>query len=631
MLTNKKKKLILYLMEKNAPCTAIQLAKFLNISIRTVKIYVKDINSMTNQKIIFSSHQGYTIIKQNNLSFLEEQLSLPQNYSERAYYIIKKILIEHQTLNIFDLCDELFMSYSTLKSDLTKMNTLFQTFRIHFVTHNDIIQIKGSEKDKRSLLSHIILQETKNSVLDLKKLKQSFNNQDIEKITNIINDFFRKGAYNLNDFSYMNLLLHFSILIERVKKGHYLSEIREVITKSSQDSELLKALSSRIEKDFSLTLNAYEKNEIYILFKTNVNYFIDGNYDVIKKVIRSDYMNTVDKIINEVSELYSINLSHESFIIPFALHIQSLITRASLNKYNKNPLSEQIKKDWPIIYDIAIFISLKLSDIYQIEIAEDEVAFIFLRIGNEIDRQNTSKDKLKCVLLCSHYLNIKKKIYNQLLKDFSDDIIIDAIVSDYEELESYSFDLLITLIKDERNYHYSFILISPFRLDKQKRAIHEKIYEIQQSKKKELIFNNFDQYFHKDLFFTLENVSREETIQIVCDQMRTLGFVSSSFKEYVFEREKASSTSFGNIAIPHSVHMDAFQTKIGIVMSKKGIIWGNNNVNVVLVIAINKLDKQIFLTINESILSLFENQDILNIMKNTKNLLEFKDIVLHYL
>lgn len=66
-------------------------------------------------------------------------------------------------------------------------------------------------------------------------------------------------------------------------------------------------------------------------------------------------------------------------------------------------------------------------------------------------------------------------------------------------------------------------------------------------------------------------------------------------------------------------------------MSKKGIIWGNNNVNVVLVIAINKLDKQIFLTINESILSLFENQDILNIMKNTKNLLEFKDIVLHYL
>ena len=167
-------------------------------------------------------------------------------------------------------------------------------------------------------------------------------------------------------------------------------------------------------------------------------------------------MNTVDKIINEVSELYSINLSHESFIIPFALHIQSLITRASLNKYNKNPLSEQIKKDWPIIYDIAIFISLKLSDIYQIEIAEDEVAFIFLHIGNEIDRQNTSKDKLKCVLLCSHYLNIKKKIYNQLLKDFSDDIIIDAIVSDYEELESYSFDLLITLIKDERNYHYSF-------------------------------------------------------------------------------------------------------------------------------------------------------------------------------
>ncbi len=62
-----------------------------------------------------------------------------------------------------------------------------------------------------------------------------------------------------------------------------------------------------------------------------------------------------------------------------------------------------------------------------------------------------------------------------------------------------------------------------------------------------------------------------------------------------------------SIAIPHSVHMDAYQTKIGVAVSRSGIAWGNNLVNVMLLIAINKYDKQILLTINESILSLFEN------------------------
>ena len=97
--------------------------------------------------------------------------------------------------------------------------------------------------------------------------------------------------------------------------------------------------------------------------------------------------------------------------------------------------------------------------------------------------------------------------------------------------------------------------------------------------------------------------------------MEALGYVSASFKTFVKERENASSTAFGSIAIPHSVHMDAYQTKIGIAVSRSRITWGNNLVNIMLLIAINKYDKQILLTINESILSLFENPEILSRVK----------------
>jgi lichenan operon transcriptional antiterminator len=67
-------------MEQNSPCTASELAKYLGISIRTVKTYIKDINLLTDSKTILSSNKGYLINKQDGLTFLEKQHSLPQDY-----------------------------------------------------------------------------------------------------------------------------------------------------------------------------------------------------------------------------------------------------------------------------------------------------------------------------------------------------------------------------------------------------------------------------------------------------------------------------------------------------------------------------------------------------------------------
>ncbi|GGE54911.1 transcriptional antiterminator [Pullulanibacillus camelliae] len=628
-MTDKKKKLILYLMEQQLPCPSSELAKLLDVSVRTVKTYIKDINMMTDKKIIHSFSKGYLINKQDALSFLDEDNSLPQNYLERAYYIIKKILVEHKNPNVLDLCDELFVGYSTLKADLTKMNNTFQKFNIRFYTQNEILHINGAEKDKRSLLSSVIFEETNNRIIDTNTLKQSFAEEDIGKITNIINEFFLKNNYYLNNFAYMNLLLHFSILIDRVKKGFYLSDFRNILTDSSEDMELIEKISKRIERDFSINLNTYERNEIYILFKTNVNYLVDANsnFNQLKNIVGPEALKIVHEIIDEVSDLYSIDLKHESFFIPFGLHIKSLVTRASLKKYNKNPLLENIKRDCPIIYDISIFVSLRLAEIYNIKINEDEIAFIAIHIGTEIDRQKTATDKLKCILLCPDYLGLKTNIYNQILHEFSNDIDLMAEISNFEELETYTFDLLITVIDDQRKNYYQSVLISPFQFDSQKKEIHGKIHEIQQLRKKGIILDNFERYFNENLFFKMEDISKEEVIERICNKMVNLGFVQHSFKSDVFERENASSTSFGQIAIPHSVHMNALQTSIGVAISRRGITWGDNIVHVVLLIAINKLDKQIFLKIYESILSLFENENVFEMMKCASTLSDFKDTV----
>lgn len=53
MTINKKKNLILYLWEQNVPCTAAELADVLNVSVRTVKMYVKETTRLRIRRLCF--------------------------------------------------------------------------------------------------------------------------------------------------------------------------------------------------------------------------------------------------------------------------------------------------------------------------------------------------------------------------------------------------------------------------------------------------------------------------------------------------------------------------------------------------------------------------------------------------
>ncbi|MDN4084531.1 BglG family transcription antiterminator [Paenibacillus polymyxa] len=628
------KQLISFLMSQDTPSMASEIADHLKVSVRSVKTYIKNINLLSNEKVILSSNKGYLLDKKNAGKLLDDQNSIPQYYSERAIYIIKKILVDHIEPDIYDLCNQLYIGFSTLKNDLSKMNVTFKKFNIKFVTKHDRVLIIGSEKDKRSLLSNVIFEETPSSILGVKTLNKSFGKEFINKISKIIQENFLIGSYYIDDFAFVNLVLHFSILIDRVKKGNLLdspSIESEFLSDDTEDIRVIEQISSSIEEAFDIQLPENERYEIYILFKTKVNYRINKDYKKLESIVGEEVMQTTGRIISEVRDLYSIDLNSDEFILPFVMHIKSLITRASLNKSNKNPLLTSIKEDGPFIYDMAIFISLRLSESYNIQINEDEIAFIAIHIGSEVDRQKANTDKLKCILLCPTYLGLEKKIYNYLSLTFPENINIERVVTSYDQLSNHSFDLLFTIVDNPKNTLYSYIRISPLNLDVQKGNIFNKIHEIQDSKKKRLILDNFENYFNQNLFYIEDEMTTEEIIHKICGDMESLGFVSSYFKKTVFEREMVSSTSFGNVAIPHSVHMNALQTSIGVLISRKGIQWGSNTVNFVLLIAINKLDKQRFLVIYNAILSLFDNKNFIEMSRKANTFDEFKRIVFSFL
>lgn len=638
-MKKKQNELLKYLSSQNKALTSAEIANALQISTRSVKNYVSDINSLYNKKIILSSRNGYEVNRQIFASLImdQENDNIPQTGEERAFYIVKQLILEHTSkLELFELCDNLCVSYSTIKSVIAKMNKTFSSYNVEFICENDCVRVIGSEKNKRRLISYVINEESKTSFIDTQQLKECFSAIDIDKLAHIVRASFKEHDFYLNDFAAVNMLLHLVIIIDREINGNPLESGNSSFTIDNKlELELIHDLCTKLENEFQIQLNKYEQFEIYMLFKANANYSLPTNKADLKKIVGDEIVQLTSYYIEQVNNLYMIDLSDESFSTPFSLHLKNLLFRASEGRSTSNPMAEAIKLNSPIVFDIAIYISLDIMERYHVIINEDETAFLAMHIGAEIERQNMNKSKIPAILLCPDYRNMGVDLLNKLLLNFGNQInIVRSIHSEDElktvekEMDSFGFTMLFTTIPLKEDHGYVSVTISPFNLQSQYDMIQDIISRNQDSYKNYKLRTNFHTFFEEDLFVANPDMSnKNQILTYLCDRLHIKKYTDPDFEEKVYKRENAATTAFGNIAIPHSMDMDAIKTSIAVAISKKGFKWGTNTVHLVLLLAINKADKRTFRELYESLISLFSEDSIIQEVKNCTSFKDFETLI----
>ena len=619
-MRRKQEELINYLYTHNEKVTANILSKALNLSIRTIKSYIAELN-MNYPSLISSSNRGYVIDKVKANSLLQYKDDIPQDYESRCIYIIKKTLLEKQDyIDIFDLCEELFISYSTLKKDIYKMNTSFANFKITFSSENNKLHVGGSEQNKRKLISHVMSEEVSGNFLNLTLLQESFPDYDLDDACTLIKDICKQHHYYLNDFSCVNFILHVTIMVSRINHGNHIINNNELIQVTNKnDEKIAKELCLALEQVFNVSFNSSEILEIYILFKNNANYINDENENV-SLLVSDEIIQITKNIIKNVDEHFFINLDSDNFITPFMLHLKNLKNRLIKNNLLKNPMLDSIKISCPTIYDISTFIAYQLTLSFHENVNEDEIAFIALHVGTEIERQKKEETKVSCLLLCPEYLNITSTLHKKIMMDFGDQLTIQKSISFENEILGNNFDLLITTVPVLESTNYFTVLLPPFPMSYEKNKILDAIIRIENTKKSQILTNNLNFYFNEKLFYSMnEDISKSAVINELAERMINLGYVEENFKEEIWKRETASSTAFMNIAIPHPMKMSAYKTSIGVVISHKGIDWGNQHfVNVVFMIAFNKIDNKHFHALYESLVLLFNEPIVISEIKKCK-------------
>ena len=633
MVNSKSLKLLNYLQNQDDWTTALQLSLKLNVSLRSIKNYISEIKKV-NTKLIISSRNGYKVNKPEVQIFLKAKDSIiPQTPEERIdYIIIKLVKITEKIFDIYDLSQEIYVSEATLKIDLLKVKKKCYQFDLTLVIVGSNISLEGLEKNKRKIMNSILYEKLNENPLDIDTIQNAFVDYDIEQIEAIIVNVFKRYHYFINGYALMNLVLHVTITIDRIKNNYiydYVEENNKLVIKQ-HEYEIAQDIGRALEVAYNIKCNENEIYELSLLVisnATNLDYK-DVNKLNLEQFVGKKCMRMVNDLIKDINNQYYIDFNEPEFLVRFALHIKNLLVRIRSNNFSKNPLTDSIKSNCPLIYDCAVNISYKIKNYTNCEINEDEIAYIALHIGANLVNQKNLHTKITCAILFPQHYDLDIKLAESISSAFSDSLLVKNIVTKEKELQNVQVDFIISTVKFVNFTTLPFIIVNTFLTERDRKLISNKIEEVKKSKQTLQFSENLHSIFNESLFLKDKDFENQnEAIEFMCDQMQKKGYIESSFKQEVFEREAMSSTAFNAIAIPHSIHMNAIKTGMFAIVNKQAIKWGKQQVNIIFLLTINKSERKVFNDMFDALTTILSDEANLNKLIQCNSFEEFINIL----
>ena len=599
-LTERQNEIIKFLNQYHI-LSADKIAKMLNVSTKTIRNEIHKINSSLNLNYIISQKgTGYLI---------NEQIQLEKEYAseQNIQYLILKKILNHDFYNFYELADELFISESNLQRHIKRVNEIIQkrNSSIKICRQQNQLYLNGTETEKRQITTYFLMNELNQYNFNLSMYQSLFLRIDILELQKIITEFNNAHHLNLRDVEIISLVIHVALMLERVIRGNEI--INEVDFVNDEYNHLSIQFANILQIRYEIKLNKSEIKYLSLLLAGKVPSIEENDINEVKQFIQ--------QLIIEINESFDVDLQQDSkFADNFLIHLIGLKRRITNHTFLNNPLIKELQKNFPVIYDMSVFIALKIQEFFSTQLYEDEIGYITLHLMGAIERLHTSLHK-KIVLIYpfgqAGYDYIVKKINH--IHDLEIEICCQLSMFDAFQIKEYQPDLVISFVHIEEKVGYPIYVCHNLLLEED----IENIYNI--LKGNHTFKKNV--FFEKELFHIYNDIeNKEDVIHRLCESLYYKGYVDQQYEGLVLAREQIAPTAYGSMfAIPHAVKKVGFATRIAVALLDKPIDWNQQKVRLVFLFCLTKERNEEFDLLFEKLVGLLDES------KKVKELLKCKD------
>ena len=228
------------------------------------------------------------------------------------------------------------------------------------------------------------------------------------------------------------IMIHAGVAIERIINHNYIKN--QTISEKLESSR-----EYQISYDFftqvSTMINIELVTDEVILFALLLMGKRANDYhkDIIKEKLAVDVEHLVEAVIVEVKEYFDIDFSKDKDLkVGLAMHLQSLLERQKNNVQVTNVYLQEIKRKYPLVFEMAVRAGEVLAETCEVNINENELAFLALHLGAAYDRVNSLK-RYRAIMIIPNNQMLSKMCRDKLKIRFEERMMIVQSYGFFEE------------------------------------------------------------------------------------------------------------------------------------------------------------------------------------------------------
>lgn len=584
-MIDKRLRKIFYMLTQSEYQSAESLAEQLNLSSRTVRNLLKELNELLGDhgaQIISRYGCGYKLkihdshsleAFKSGLSSLPAEQYLPCTSPERVRYLLDYLFNSRSYVKLDDLSESLFISKRTLTSDLKEVEKRLNLYNLRLIRKpNYGIKVEGKEFDLRLCIASCA------------ELGLSEENESMKPIGECIFQTLQEHDFVISNVAFQNLIVHIYIAIRRIRENHYIpipTEHLEQLT-GRREYQVAKDIITKLNNEFSIVFPPTEVAYIAIHLAGKM---LLGQEPVPNQnlVITQEISDLVTDMLQLVYDAFKFDFRDDLELrMSLSQHIVPLAVRVKYDMNMKNPLLGDVKEKFCLAYAMACHACTVINEHFITILKDDEIGYIAFAFALALERKKTQIVKKNILLVCSSGHGSAQL----LLYKYRD--LFGSYLNHIETCDVCSLHKV-----DFTNIDYVFSTVPiPVKVPV---PIQEVQYFLQsddiEAVKKMLVHKNCPSvmnYYKKELFLPrLSCSSKEEALRYMCDLVIRERNLPPEFYTSVLKRERLAQTAFGNmVAMPHPFKAMSRETFVCVAILDHPVCWGGQEVQVIFLISI---------------------------------------------
>ena len=560
------------------------------------------------------------------------------NDISREYLLLKSLFFDEKEIDIVDWSVQYFVSETSVRRDIDKLENKFAVYKIHMERHNGKYRIVGQEQEIRKFLRNYLITEfhlSRHTITHTSQFTYFFSKEEIERVISIVNHYAATYHFILSEQYSIYLIVDLLIAKMRYLNGNAIVSNEMIHFINDLSYYEVYTFAGDLFREFV----CLKDKSMPLLEIINLSYtLLSVGYETNDLIVGDQINNIINNLIDRVSQLLSIDLRGDHHLFKMLVsHVQPMIFRLKNKIMVNSDITEEIKKKYSVLYNIVWLSCRELSDAFSIDITDGEMAF--LTVHFEIAIEKLAKP-LMIYVVCPQGLATTELIMTSLshvISNFDHLIKIDA--SELTQAKIKQADMIISSISlsDIEVDESKVVFISPVLTDADLENLQNQYLQLQKGNRRVLsVIENKEVYtkslihqlIGENVFLKVDKRTVNDCIDFLVEKSTDQNRKNQLYHKSILIREDLGSTSvYTGIALPHALPVAVSESQLVMMTLKKPIRWGSNMVKVIMLISMSQEDDFFYKDALISIYSKIDSSEYIDKLWHSSTVSDFIELL----